>query len=405
MSLLLPSPRPLRAFVEVATGGSVSAAARELHLSQPAVTQAIAALERDLGVPLFVRSTSGMACTAEGRLLLERAQRILDHLSAGLDEVPASREAELRRARGITLGRATVAQLEALAAVDDAGSFAAAARTMGVSRAALHRAARSFERAAGAVLFERTSFGVRPTRQAAELARRIRLASAEYIQATEEIGAHARPVRGRTVIGAMALSRSWLVPRAVLAFTARWPDHQVSILEGAYEVLLDALRHGRADVLVGALRDPAPANDVVQRKLFDDPLAIVVRAAHPLTRRRRPSIRELADYSWIVGREGSPLRQRFTDLFARSGVAPPANPVECNSLAAARELLIGSDRLMLASAQQVRRELDVKLLTLLPHPHGTVTRSIGLTMRRDWHPTERQRTLLDVLEATANHTR
>jgi LysR family transcriptional regulator of gallate degradation len=161
------------------------------------------------------------------------------------------------------------------------------------------------------------------------------------------------------------------------------------------------LRHGKADVLVGALREPAPASDVVQQRLFEDPLAIVLRSAHPLVRQRRATVRELASYPWIVGREGSPLRQRFVELFAGSGVEPPANPVECNSLAAARELLMGSDRVMLASAQQVRRELDTRLLALLPHPHGTVTRSIGLTMRQDWQPTERQRVLLDLLRTTA----
>jgi DNA-binding transcriptional LysR family regulator len=404
MTVTLPL-RPLRAFVEVATDGSVSGAARALHVSQPAVTQAVAGLERDLGVSLFTRGNTGMACTAEGRLLLARAVRILDQLATGLQETSVAREDEIRRAGRDSLRSVTAAQLQALVAVDDAGSFAAAARALQVSRAALHRAARSFERSAGAVLFERTSFGVRPTRQAAELARRIRLASAEYVQAREEIGARTSPVRGRTVIGAMALSRSWLVPRAVLAFTALWPDHEISILEGAYDALLDALRHGRADILVGALRNPAPTSDVIQQPLFEDPLAIVVRAAHPLLRRRRAGVRELAAYPWIVGREGSPLRQKFADLFAGSSVDPPPNPVECNSLAAARELLMGSDRMMLASAQQVRRELDMRLLALLPHPQGTVTRSIGLTMRRDWHPTERQRALLDLLRVTAEGTR
>jgi DNA-binding transcriptional LysR family regulator len=402
--VILPNLRALRAFVAIATGGSVSAAARALHVSQPAVTQAVAGLEHQLGVSLFVRSSGGMTPTAEGRVLLARARRLFDQLTAGLQEPVVARDAPLRVTDGDPLRSVTVAQLRALVAVDDTGSFAAAARALQISRAALHRAARSLERAACVELFERTSFGVRPTRQAAELARRIRLATAEYVQAREEIGAHANPVQGRTVIGAMALARSWLVPQAVLGFSALWPDHAVSILEGAYEALLDALRHGKADLLVGALRDPAPASDVVQQRLFDDPLAIVMRSAHPLARQRRATVRELASFPWIVGRAGSPLRQRFVELFAGSGVVPPSNPVECNSLAAARELLMGSDRMMLASAQQVRRELDTGLLALLPHPHGTVTRSIGLTVRRDWQPTERQRVLLELLRVTAEST-
>jgi hypothetical protein len=37
------------------------------------------------------------------------------------------------------------------------------------------------------------------------------------------------------------------------------------------------------------------------------------------------------------------------------------------------------------------------LLVALPHPAGDVERPIGLTMRHDWHPTDAQRTLLDIV--------
>lgn len=89
--------------------------------------------------------------------------------------------------------------------------------------------------------------------------------------------------RGQTVIGAMPLGRSFIVPEPVLRFAALRPSHQISILDGPYESLLDALRHGRADVLVGALRESVPGG-VVQELLFEDPLAIIVRKGHPLAR-------------------------------------------------------------------------------------------------------------------------
>jgi DNA-binding transcriptional LysR family regulator len=54
----------------VARCGSISAAAGDVHLSQPAITQAIAKLERSLEVTLFARSSTGMAATEAGLLLL-----------------------------------------------------------------------------------------------------------------------------------------------------------------------------------------------------------------------------------------------------------------------------------------------------------------------------------------------
>ncbi|RMG50293.1 MAG: LysR family transcriptional regulator [Gammaproteobacteria bacterium] len=67
----------LRAFVEVADLGSFSRAAERLHLTQPAVSKRIAALEEALDVQLFDRVGRGITLTEAGRTLLEGARRIL----------------------------------------------------------------------------------------------------------------------------------------------------------------------------------------------------------------------------------------------------------------------------------------------------------------------------------------
>ena len=69
--------RELRAFVAVVEEGGVSAAARRLHLSQPALSQTIRVLERELGVELLVRTSTGTSPTAAGRTLLEEATAVL----------------------------------------------------------------------------------------------------------------------------------------------------------------------------------------------------------------------------------------------------------------------------------------------------------------------------------------
>lgn len=69
--------RSLRAFVAVADAGSLSAAARRLHLSQPALSQTITALERELNVPLLVRTRSGVHPTDAGQTLVGEARAVL----------------------------------------------------------------------------------------------------------------------------------------------------------------------------------------------------------------------------------------------------------------------------------------------------------------------------------------
>jgi LysR family transcriptional regulator of gallate degradation len=395
--------RHLHTFREVARLGSVSAAARAVHISQPAVTQAITGLERFFGSPLLLRRNTGVALTPAGEVCLARIERSLSQLRDALGEATRGAASTRDAGRQVRAG-----QLDALGAVVEHGNFSIAARARGISQPSIHRAARELEKLLGVPLFEKTSFGITPTRDAENLARRVRLAFAEIEQARAEVHALDGADSGRTVIGALPLARSYLLPAALLEFTQLHPRHGVTIIEGTYEHLLSGLRSGESDLLIGALRDPAPAADVVQEHLFDDPLAIVCRAGHPLTRLRRISTAALRRYQWIAPRTGSPLRVHFDALMASAELQPQGAPLECNSLAAARAFLLESDRIMLMSAHQIHYEMQAGVLVALPHPAGKVVRPIGLTLRREWRPTANQQTLLQILrhrarEAAASH--
>jgi LysR family transcriptional regulator of gallate degradation len=388
--------RHLHTFGEVARLGSVSAAARAVHISQPAVTQAVAGVERYFGAALLTRSNTGVALTPAGELCARRIERSISHLRDAIAELTRG-SARNFDADATRVVRST--HLHALAAVVEHRNFSLAARAQHVSQPSVHRAARELERLIGVPLFEKTSFGITPTREAEKLARRARLAFAEIAQARAEVHALSGGESGRTVIGAMPLARSFLVPTALLEFTQQYPEHHVAIVEGTYEHLLAALRSGDADFLIGALRNPAPVADVVQEHLFDDPLAIIVRAEHPLLARKRVTVSGLSKYPWIVPRADTPLRANFNRMFTSAGLPVPTRAIECNSLIAARALLLESDRIMLLSAHQIHYELAAGLLVALPHPAGDVERPIGLTMRHDWHPTDSQKALLDIVRS------
>jgi DNA-binding transcriptional LysR family regulator len=92
-------PRRLLTFREVARQGSFSRAAQALALSQPAVSQQVAALERELGATLLVRGRAGTVVTPAGELLLAHADALasrLDLADAQMDELAATERATLR---------------------------------------------------------------------------------------------------------------------------------------------------------------------------------------------------------------------------------------------------------------------------------------------------------------------
>jgi DNA-binding transcriptional LysR family regulator len=72
----------LRSFAAVAELGHLTRAAEKLHVSQPAVSAQIKALEDELGVALFSRVSSGMVLTSAGRKLLPAAEKVLDAAQA-----------------------------------------------------------------------------------------------------------------------------------------------------------------------------------------------------------------------------------------------------------------------------------------------------------------------------------
>lgn len=76
-----------RVFLYVARAGSVSDGARELSISQPAVSQSLKQLERQLGVELFSRASKGIKLTKEGQELYHYVEKGYDQLSIGVDKV------------------------------------------------------------------------------------------------------------------------------------------------------------------------------------------------------------------------------------------------------------------------------------------------------------------------------
>ena len=98
--------RQLTTLVTVAEVGSVTKAARLLHVVQPAVSRQIRLLETELGVPLFERTRHGMVVTEAGQLFVERARRALTELERARSEV--------RPAIDEIVGIATVGILESV---------------------------------------------------------------------------------------------------------------------------------------------------------------------------------------------------------------------------------------------------------------------------------------------------
>lgn len=388
--------RHLRAFHEVGACGRLSLAAGRLNFSQPAITQAVARLETVIGSKLFLRRPAGMFLTEEGKLFFHRTGRALALIKDGCDHVVRSRKARTVSDRAF-YRQITSTHLRALIAVGRHGSFSNAAREAGTSQPSLHRSARELEKMSAVEFYLKTPQGIALSKPAAELARHARLALSELRQGLDEIMALQGTDTSVLTFGTLPLARSLILPKAINRIANERPGLTIKVIDGPYPDLLNALRHGDIDFLIGALREPAAFDDVQEEPLFEDNLEVIARTGHPLAALKKVSYSDLLGFPWVLPRQATPTRQHFEKVFSGSGARPRTQIVESSSLVLIRGLLIGSDRLTLLSRQQVLTELQQGQLCCLPVRLSRTERAIGLTTRRNWHPTDTQKRLLDLI--------
>lgn len=392
----LPRVSRLRAFDAVARAGTMSAAAGELHVTQPAITRALQALESEIGVKLLERGVGGSFLTAAGNGFARRTQRFFQRLDAAVvaivDDAPTLRRV-VRPARQI--GNV---HIRSLLAIWRTRSFRRAAQGLGIAEPTLHRPARDLEQLVKVPLFRRTSDGLSLSPSGAELARRFALAAVEIHAGIEEIGGARGAAEAKMTLGVLPLAPQHLLAAATTALLRTRSQARVVVHEGGYDELVVGLRSGTIDAIFGALRRPPPFDDLGEESLFDDPYGIVCRRGHPLTALARPKAAGLKAYDWVFPTTNLP-RRAVLDAVIAAWKLPPRVQIETNSLGALVAELLVSDRISLLPRSAIRGDARANRLAILDIPVPHERRTVGLTTRSDWLPTEFQADFMSGLRA------
>lgn len=389
--------RHLMALSAIRSLGSLSRAAESLHLSQPALTQAVVKIEGMLQHRLFDRRREGITPTPEGLELIDRVDRAADEMATAFEQArPANTGRRHLEGRAMVL-RLGFTHLRAVIAAVQGGNFVLANRETGISASAIHRAVRDFEQITGITLFERRGRSVIPTDGARHIAGAARRAVAEIEAVITDFDVRRGLVGGRIAIGAMPLVRARLIPEAVATFHQQRPGVTVSIFDGSYNELFARLLGGEIDMIVGALRLPNPSTDIVQMPLYKDHFLVVGRNGHPLQKRGAFDLSSLAEYPWIIAGPTAPKRAAWEKMFREACVELPHVAVECSSILAIHGMLPLGDWLTILSPEQVGHEVASGRLAVFGQPLSDGASMIGVTTRAGWRPSEVQAAFLSNL--------
>ena len=262
------------------------------------------------------------------------------------------------------------------------GSILHAAEAAHLTQPAASKLLAELEHALGVALFERLPRGVQATRYGEVMVRRAGAALAEMDAAHQEVMELQSGLSGRVAVGTVMTPSTGLLPEAIRLLRQTHTRVQVSISVDNSKPLIQRLRAGELDLVIGRILDGESAMELNFEPITDEPHSLIVRAGHPLLVRAELRLGELARQAWIIPPYGSILRDRLTALFLSQGLDQPMETIETTALPVITSLLCGSDMLVALPQELVQSELDAGLLAVLPFELGLRMDAYGIVTRK-----------------------
>jgi DNA-binding transcriptional LysR family regulator len=193
--------------------------------------------------------------------------------------------------------------LRVLREVAQAGSFSAAAQSLGYTQSAVSRQVAALEAVAGRRLFDRSRHGVILTPAGSRLLPRASRVLDELDAALREAAGEELAV-GPVRLGAFATAAAGLVPKALAALPG---EPKVTLREGTTPALTRALRAGTLDLAILARTPPFRPPDTESpplelTTLSERELVIGVSAGHPFASTRAVEVEQLEGQVWVASR-------------------------------------------------------------------------------------------------------
>jgi DNA-binding transcriptional LysR family regulator len=223
-----------------------------------------------------------------------------------------------------------VKQLRVLKAVAEHGSFSAAADALAYTQPAISQQIAALEKRAGTTLVDRGSRGVRLTDAGQALVEHAEVVIARLAAAEAELEAIAGIRGGRVRLASFPTAGASLLPPAVAEFSARHPDVELSFVEREPEEAAQMLRAAELEIAIlfeydalNPLEFERFYEGIELHHLVDDAMFLALPRDHPLARKKRVRLVDVADETWIQETGSHSWCGSFHEaVCAKAGFAP-----------------------------------------------------------------------------------
>lgn len=277
--------------------------------------------------------------------------------------------------------RLKVRHLQAFVEIVRQRSLKRAAERLNLSQPAISKTLKELEEITGVTLLDRNRGGVVLTIEGDVFLRHASSSLTAIHQGLTSVSALSKGEQGLVAIGALPSVAARLLPRAVELFVRLAPHATPQIEDGPHGFLVDRLRAGRLDLVIGRLGKPDTMKGISFTQLYAEDVVIVCAPGHPLA--GVTALAEIGRYPVIYPPQDAAIRPLVDRMMIANGVGDFPQRIESVSATFGRGLTLGGAALWIISTGVVADDIAAGRLMSLPIKTGLTAGPIGIMARAE----------------------
>jgi len=277
--------------------------------------------------------------------------------------------------------RIKLRHIEAFAEIARLESLKAAGEALGLTQPAISKILKELEDILGVRLMRRGRGGVELSAAGHVFLKASEASLGALRQGFDGVARLQKGGAGVLSIGAMPSVAARVLPLASLRFRAHEPETVLKVEDGPHGFLMERLRAGALDLVVGRMGPPATMAGVSFTQLYSEQVAFVVRKGHALSGATR--LEALRDCLVIYPSERAAIRPLVDRLFIAEGMGALPHRIESVSGDYGRGITRESEAVWIISQSVVAGDIASGLLEQLPIETGLTAGPVGVMGRAE----------------------
>lgn len=304
------------------------------------------------------------------------------------------------------LNRLRLRQVALLLAIHECRTLRGAADSLGMTQSAASQMLQELEDALGERLFDRVGRGLQLNPAGHLVMNSFRNLRNNVAALTHELEELRQGSAGKLFIGCIMVAVPTHLCSALVELKRRYPLLSVEVLIDTSDRLVEQLRDGTIDIVIGRLPKITGSSeqDCLFRPIADENISIAVAPGHPLAKsaKKRVDFTSLLAYPWILQPRGSPSREVIEQEFLAHHAALPLGLIETTSILVATNLLAYENMIAAIPHSIAAMYETTGVLKTLPYTFKHSLTNWGSLVHRDRTVTPIAQRFLDLLHSQAN---